>query len=100
MTSPHPVPPPPGCSVEIAGGLGPAVSSSLIKPKLTPPPTPTPTPKPPTPPSRYSLEIAGGLGPTAGKVWRIGVMGYNAQPQNVALVVEAFRDGLAQQGKL
>lgn len=49
---------------------------------------------------KYSLEIAGGLGPTAGKVWRIGVMGYNARPQNVALVVEAFRDGLAQQGKL
>ncbi|GBF94809.1 hypothetical protein Rsub_07981 [Raphidocelis subcapitata] len=49
---------------------------------------------------RYSLEIAGGLGPTAGKVWRVGLMGYNARPQNVALVVEAFRDGLAKQGKL
>jgi alanine-glyoxylate transaminase/serine-glyoxylate transaminase/serine-pyruvate transaminase len=49
---------------------------------------------------KYSLEIAGGLGPTAGKVWRIGIMGYNARPQNVALVVEAFRDGLQQQGKL
>ena len=49
---------------------------------------------------KYNLEIAGGLGPTAGKVWRIGIMGYNARPQNVALVVEAFRDCLAQQGKL
>jgi hypothetical protein len=26
--------------------------------------------------------------------------GYNARPQNVALVVNAFRDGLQQQGKL
>ncbi|KAI8464731.1 MAG: alanine-glyoxylate transaminase [Monoraphidium minutum] len=49
---------------------------------------------------KYYLEIAGGLGPTAGKVWRIGLMGYNARPQNVALVVEAFRDGLQKQGKL
>mmetsp|Transcript_16947 Transcript_16947/g.44367 ORF Transcript_16947/g.44367 Transcript_16947/m.44367 type:complete len:421 (-) Transcript_16947:787-2049(-) len=49
---------------------------------------------------KYDLEIAGGLGPTAGKVFRIGVMGFNAKPQNMALVVEAFRDGLKQQGKL
>ncbi|GFH28799.1 aminotran_5 domain-containing protein [Haematococcus lacustris] len=49
---------------------------------------------------KYSLEIAGGLGPSAGKVWRIGVMGYNARPQNIELVIAAFRDGLKQQGKL
>ena len=48
----------------------------------------------------YSVEIAGGLGPTAGKVWRVGIMGYNAKPQNIALVLEAFRDGLKKQGKL
>ena len=48
----------------------------------------------------YSVEIAGGLGPTAGKVWRVGIMGYNAKPQNVALVIESFRDGLKKQGKL
>ena len=45
-----------------------------------------------------SVEIAGGLGPTMGKVWRIGVMGYNATDANVALVVAAFKDGLEQQG--
>lgn len=33
-----------------------------------------------------------------GKVWRIGVMGYNATDANVALVVAAFKDGLKQQG--
>jgi alanine-glyoxylate transaminase/serine-glyoxylate transaminase/serine-pyruvate transaminase len=48
----------------------------------------------------YSVEIAGGLGPTVGKVWRIGIMGYNAQPQNVELVLAAFRDGLKKQGRL
>lgn len=49
---------------------------------------------------RYSLEIAGGLGPSAGKVWRVGIMGFNAKPQNVELVVAAFKDGLKKQGKL
>jgi alanine-glyoxylate transaminase/serine-glyoxylate transaminase/serine-pyruvate transaminase len=49
---------------------------------------------------KYSLEIAGGLGPSAGKVFRIGIMGYNAKPQNIELVIAAFRDGLRQQGKL
>lgn len=48
----------------------------------------------------YSVEIAGGLGPTVGKVWRVGIMGFNAKPQNIALVIESFRDGLRKQGKL
>lgn len=48
----------------------------------------------------YSVEIAGGLGPTVGKVWRVGIMGYNAQPQNVELVLAAFKDGLQKQGRL
>mmetsp|Transcript_39370 Transcript_39370/g.47736 ORF Transcript_39370/g.47736 Transcript_39370/m.47736 type:complete len:422 (+) Transcript_39370:79-1344(+) len=46
----------------------------------------------------YNLEIAGGLGPSAGKVWRIGVMGYNAKPWNVDLTVAAFKGGLEAQG--
>ena len=49
---------------------------------------------------KYSLEISGGLGGTAGKVWRVGLMGYNAKPEKVELVLSAFRDGLKQQGKL
>ena len=48
----------------------------------------------------YSVEIAGGLGPTVGKVWRVGIMGYNAQPQNIELVLASFRDGLRKQGRL
>ena len=49
---------------------------------------------------KYSLEISGGLGGTAGKVWRVGLMGYNAEPAKVELVLAAFRDGLKQQGKM
>ena len=47
--------------------------------------------------SEYHLEIAGGLGPTAGKVWRVGVMGRNACPECVDLVIAAFKSGLAAQ---
>ncbi|PSC74696.1 alanine-glyoxylate transaminase [Micractinium conductrix] len=46
----------------------------------------------------YSVEISGGLGPSAGQVWRVGLMGYNAKPANVELVLAAFRSGLALQG--
>ena len=46
---------------------------------------------------KYSVEIAGGLGPSVGKVWRVGLMGYNARPANVHLVLKAFEDGLQQQ---
>jgi alanine-glyoxylate transaminase / serine-glyoxylate transaminase / serine-pyruvate transaminase len=49
---------------------------------------------------KYKVEIAGGLGPSLGKVWRVGILGYNAQPQNIQLVLHMFRDGLKQQGKL
>ncbi len=47
---------------------------------------------------KYGVEIAGGLGPTVGAVWRVGLLGYNAQPANVELVLAAFEDGLKQQG--
>eukprot|EP00889_Picochlorum_renovo_P004271 jgi/Picre1/31301/NNA_006654.t1 len=49
---------------------------------------------------KYEVEIAGGLGPSAGKVWRIGLMGYNATPATVELVLAAFKDGLTKQGYL
>jgi alanine-glyoxylate transaminase/serine-glyoxylate transaminase/serine-pyruvate transaminase len=44
------------------------------------------------------VEIAGGLGPSIGKVWRVGVMGFNARPAAVEQVLTAFRHGLAKQG--
>ena len=48
----------------------------------------------------FNVEISGGLGPTLGKVIRIGLMGANAQPATVALVLDAVKDGLKKQGKL
>lgn len=43
---------------------------------------------------RYLLEISGGLGPTANKVFRIGLMGYNATPEKVDLVLEILKESL------
>lgn len=39
----------------------------------------------------YHIEIGGGLGELAGQVWRIGLMGYNSRPENVLLLLEAFK---------
>jgi len=39
----------------------------------------------------FNLEIGAGLGAFAGKVWRIGLMGYAARPENVQLCVSALR---------
>jgi alanine-glyoxylate transaminase/serine-glyoxylate transaminase/serine-pyruvate transaminase len=39
----------------------------------------------------YNIEIAGGLGDLAGKVWRIGLMGYNARTENVTLLLAALK---------
>ncbi|MFZ9620345.1 MAG: pyridoxal-phosphate-dependent aminotransferase family protein, partial [Prochlorococcaceae cyanobacterium] len=48
----------------------------------------------------YGIEMGGGLGALAGKVWRIGLMGYNSQPENVDRLLDllerdlpAFRSG-------
>lgn len=38
----------------------------------------------------YNIEIANGLGQLAGKVWRIGLMGYNSRPENVLLLLAAL----------
>ena len=39
---------------------------------------------------RYNLEIGGGLGPMAGKIWRIGLMGYASNQQNVLTCLGAL----------
>jgi alanine-glyoxylate transaminase / serine-glyoxylate transaminase / serine-pyruvate transaminase len=38
----------------------------------------------------YNIEIAGGLGATKGRAWRIGLMGYSSQPQNVLMLLAAL----------
>ncbi|PSU32794.1 pyridoxal-phosphate-dependent aminotransferase family protein [Photobacterium lutimaris] len=43
---------------------------------------------------RYNLEIGAGLGALAGKAWRIGLMGYAARSENVALCLRALETTL------
>jgi len=42
--------------------------------------------------NEYNIEIAGGFGPLAGKVWRVGLMGYSSRKENVALLLAALND--------
>ncbi|MDR2123559.1 MAG: alanine--glyoxylate aminotransferase family protein [Desulfovibrio sp.] len=38
----------------------------------------------------FSIEIGNGLGPLAGKIWRIGLMGHTARPENVERLLKAL----------
>jgi alanine-glyoxylate transaminase/serine-glyoxylate transaminase/serine-pyruvate transaminase len=38
----------------------------------------------------FSIEIGNGLGPLAGKIWRIGIMGHTARPENVDRLLKAL----------
>jgi alanine-glyoxylate transaminase / serine-glyoxylate transaminase / serine-pyruvate transaminase len=44
---------------------------------------------------RHNIEIGAGVGEFASTVWRIGLMGHNARPDRVALVLAALKDALA-----
>ncbi len=48
--------------------------------------------------NQYSLEIGAGLGELAGKVWRIGLMGYACNSRNVLLCLSALESALLHQG--
>jgi alanine-glyoxylate transaminase/serine-glyoxylate transaminase/serine-pyruvate transaminase len=48
--------------------------------------------------TRFGIEIGAGLGAFKGKVWRIGLMGYGARPQNVYLLLSALEQLLTEQG--
>jgi len=39
----------------------------------------------------HNIEIGGGLGPLAGKIWRIGLMGYSAKISNVHKLLSALK---------
>lgn len=47
---------------------------------------------------KRGMEIAGGFGPLAGKVLRIGLMGYGSTAENVQMVLEALEAALRDQG--
>jgi len=46
----------------------------------------------------YGLEIGAGLGVLAGKIWRIGLMGYSSRPENVMLCLQALESVLGSTG--
>ncbi len=44
--------------------------------------------------TEHGIEIGAGLGPLAGKIWRIGLMGHTARPENVERVLHALQQAL------
>ncbi|MBD1841797.1 alanine--glyoxylate aminotransferase family protein [Coleofasciculus sp. FACHB-501] len=44
--------------------------------------------------NEHNIEIGGGLGELAGKVWRVGLMGFNSRPETVDRLVEALKQVL------
>jgi alanine-glyoxylate transaminase/serine-glyoxylate transaminase/serine-pyruvate transaminase len=48
--------------------------------------------------NEFNLEIGAGLGPLAGKIWRIGLMGYSCKPENVMLCLSALGSVLSDMG--
>lgn len=46
----------------------------------------------------FNIEIAAGFGPLKEKVWRVGLMGYSNQKNNVLLFLAAFEKVLLEQG--
>ena len=45
--------------------------------------------------TKYKIEIGSGLGPLAGKIWRFGLMGHGARPENVDRLLAALKEILA-----
>ncbi|BAD42160.1 pyridoxal-phosphate-dependent aminotransferase family protein [Symbiobacterium thermophilum] len=45
-----------------------------------------------------NIEISGGFGPLAGRVWRVGLMGVNANPAPVITLLGALEQALVEQG--
>jgi alanine-glyoxylate transaminase / serine-glyoxylate transaminase / serine-pyruvate transaminase len=42
----------------------------------------------------YNIEIGGGLGELAGKVWRVGLMGFNSRKESVDRLIDALKQVL------
>ena len=48
--------------------------------------------------NEYNLEIGAGLGPLAGKIWRIGQMGYASNVENILFCIDALGNVLNEFG--
>jgi alanine-glyoxylate transaminase / serine-glyoxylate transaminase / serine-pyruvate transaminase len=44
----------------------------------------------------HNIEVGGGLGELAGKVWRVGLMGFNSRPESVDKLIEALKEVLGK----
>ena len=44
--------------------------------------------------NKHRIEIGAGLGPLAGKIWRIGLMGYTARQENIERLINALKEEL------
>ncbi len=40
--------------------------------------------------NEYNIEVAGGFSKLAGKVWRVGLMGFNSRRENIVLLLDAL----------
>jgi alanine-glyoxylate transaminase/serine-glyoxylate transaminase/serine-pyruvate transaminase len=49
--------------------------------------------------NEHDIEIGGGLGPLAGKLWRIGLMGYGSSQASVVTVLAAIEQAMRKQGR-
>jgi len=49
---------------------------------------------------KFQIEIGGGLGSLKDRIIRIGLMGYNARPDNVLLVIAAIKEAIAAATKI
>jgi len=49
--------------------------------------------------TNHNIEISGALGELAGKVWRIGLMGYNSKKENVERLLVVMKEALASSRK-
>jgi alanine-glyoxylate transaminase/serine-glyoxylate transaminase/serine-pyruvate transaminase len=45
--------------------------------------------------SEFKIELGGGLGPLSAKIWRIGLMGHTARPENVTRLLAALKKVLS-----
>ena len=48
--------------------------------------------------SNFNLEIGGGLGKLKGKVWRIGLMGFNSSAEKILFALSCLHQAMAAQG--
>ena len=79
-------------------GLPPLMPNGLRLPTLTTPRLPPGCDDPGIRASllkQYNIEIAGGFGQLAGKIWRIGLMGFSSRRENVRLLLAALGDLLS-----